>query len=178
MTNIIITSNLREIGLVPTGRADIWIWPAPHRAIIVFGKGVTDFPNINEVWDASIGWHFVPGKEEWSEEHHSPYVLPENEGFAHSKITFRKKIEVQEHILVDWKTLQSIIEDAPRSDKKGGRKPGAGRPSSADTRPVLLRLSPDRHTAFRKLGGQQWLYDLLDAYVEEGILNAKSIIDG
>jgi len=100
--------------------------PAPHifvassRFLLVVSLGKnTDIPQLNEVWDVFIGWHFKRD-EFWDEELHTPYVLPENVGKAHTKITFRQQIEPERATL----SLSEVMKSAPRFDRSGGYRGG------------------------------------------------------
>jgi hypothetical protein len=140
--------------------------PAPHifvaqeryLIVVVLGHGVTDLPRELEIWDVNIGWHFKPG-EEWSEEHHTPYVLPQNKGKSHTKITFRKKVasipnfnvRVINDALEQYKAmlLSRVAEASPRSDR-----PGGNRGSQAEG---LRRYHQDREKMVEMQGGPIYL---------------------
>jgi hypothetical protein len=152
MTYILIDQPLPQLHITPSQH--IFIWPAPYRLVITLGKDITSLPRVNEVWDCSIGWHFKPG-EEWSDEWHTPYVRPENVGYSHSKITFRRRVAGL------GEKLSTIIAKAPREDRPGGNRGGSGRPRR-DTRPVKLMLTREQKETFVRLGGQTYIYELLD----------------
>src|SRR3990172_5087517 len=76
--------------LTTTPASHIFVASSRFLLVVSLGKGVTDIPRLNTIWDVSIGWHFKRD-EGWDEELHTPYVLPENIGKAHTKITFRTR---------------------------------------------------------------------------------------
>ena len=48
---------------------------------------------------------------------------------------------------------------------KGGKREGAGRPSSTDpaTKLVTVKMTPKQHAKFLELGGSRWVKRLIDA---------------
>lgn len=44
---------------------------------------------------------------------------------------------------------------------KGGKREGAGRPKAAPTIPIRVRLTPDQHAAYERLGAEHWLKRIL-----------------
>lgn len=118
--------------LTATIRPDIWV--ASSRFLLVVSLRKTDIPQKGDVWDVSLGWHFKPG-ETWSEEYHTPYVLPENIGKSHTKITFRSQIhnvdnpEAYKGQRFDGQPLMllsQVMKSAPRSDNPGGFRGSEG----------------------------------------------------
>jgi hypothetical protein len=128
---VLPTNKSQGLLLEYTAAPHIFVAREKYLLVITLGHGVTDLPREREIWDVNIGWHFKPG-EEWSEEVHTPYVLPGNKGKSHTKITFRKKvasipnfnIRVLNDALEQYKAmlLSRVAEASPRSDRPGGNR--------------------------------------------------------
>ena len=128
--------------------------PAPHilvassRFLLVVSLG-NNIPQLDEIWDVSIGWHFKRD-EEWSEEHHAPYVLPENVGKAHTKITFRTR---DVHPLAEFTIrLSEVMHSAPRFDHSGGYRGGNNSYERGVRRGILWLTKEAAEALDQKLG--------------------------
>lgn len=121
---ILLTNEIKPnaLCLTPTIRPDIWVASSRFLLVVSLGKN-TDIPRKGEMWDVSLGWHFKPD-EEWNEEYHTPYVLPENVGKSHTKITFREKLYLSRETAT--KKLSDIMKSAPRFDSPGGFRGAEG----------------------------------------------------
>jgi hypothetical protein len=124
---IVLTQELRPgaLCLALTPAPGVFVASSRFLLVVTLGKGVTDLPQEGEVWDVSLGWHFRP-EETWSEELHTPYVLPENVGKSHSKITFRQRIGTLSQGKWFETLLSTVMHSAPRFDRPGGFRGSAG----------------------------------------------------
>jgi hypothetical protein len=113
------------------------------------------------VVDATIDWH-PKQKEKWVDERHAPFVLTENIGKRHFRLTIWGVAQGGE-----WdKKLSEIIESAPRSDRPGGYRGTQGRKAGESTTVVGLRLNARQLEIFHQLGGQKHVYEYLDKMAE------------
>jgi len=64
-----------------------------------------------------------------------------------------------------WRDRIDEIEIAA-SPSRGGARPGAGRPSIGPRVRVELRLSPEHTEKLKRLGGQKWIEQAIDAAAE------------
>jgi hypothetical protein len=108
------------------------------------------------VVDAETSWWPEPD-EEWNDAVHSAYVLKQNRGKRHKKLTIHRISEDKG----ETTKLSEIVSSAPRADQPGGYRGTQGR-KKKDMKQVLLRLTPERLKTFRELGGQSAVYSWLD----------------
>ena len=54
--------------------------------------------------------------------------------------------------------------------KRGGKRPGAGRPTAPPTKPIMLRLTEPQRLKYLELGGARWIKRLIDEH--RGICSA------
>ena len=109
--------------LAPTAGSRVW-WVASSRFLLVVHQigGGTLLPEVGEVWEVSLGWHFKRN-ELWDEELHTPFVLPENVGKAHAMLTFRRllgHIEKHRPAAAYDIALSTVMKSSPRFDRPGG----------------------------------------------------------
>lgn len=135
----------------------------PPRLLVVVLKPGVKLEDLVEgtVVDAELDWH-PKQKEKWVDEHHSPFVLTENIGKRHSRLTIWRVVQGRE-----WdKKLSKIVVSAPRSDRPGGYRGTQGRKEGESTTVVGLRLNARRLEIFHQLGGQKHVYEYLDKMAE------------